>query len=49
MGKESSKLASKLVSDTFKLITEGMSGGCHLKMMQRKKNFGERVLPIFFS
>lgn len=48
MRKESSKLASKLVPDTFKLITEGMSRGCHLKITQKKKNSVERILPIFF-
>lgn len=31
--KESSTLASKLLSDAFKLITEGISRACHLKMM----------------
>lgn len=41
--KESSNLASKLLSDAFKLITEGISRACHLK-----RNFREEILLIFF-
>lgn len=41
--KESSNPASKLLSDAFKLITEGISRPCHLK-----RNFREGILFIFF-
>lgn len=42
--KESSNLASKLLSDAFKLITEGTSRACHLK-----RNFREGILLISFG
>lgn len=42
--KESSNLASKLLSDAFKLITEGINRACHLK-----RNFREGILLIFFG